>query len=57
MKLDGFAIVTGSARGIGEALAYQTAEEGYDTVVNYVSDSSAEAAQAVAVVMHDVMGK
>lgn len=48
MKLDGFAIVTGSARGIGEALAYQTAEEGYDTVINYVSDSSAEAAQAVA---------
>jgi len=40
MKKDGFAIVTGGARGIGAGMCIQLASEGYNVVVNYVSDSS-----------------
>lgn len=40
MKLDGYAIITGGVRGIGEAMTLQLAKEGYNVVVNYVSDSS-----------------
>ncbi len=48
MSDKGFAIVTGSARGMGKAFAEQTAAEGYDMVINHVTDSSAKAAKAVA---------
>ena len=47
-KIPGFAIVTGSARGLGAAMTLQLAKEGYDVVINYVSDKSAPKAEAVA---------
>jgi len=47
-KMDGFAIVTGSARGLGAAMVRQLAKEGYDVLINHVSDSSKPIAQALA---------
>ena len=41
------AIVTGAARGIGEAIAIKFAEHGATVAFTYVSDSSAEKANAV----------
>ena len=41
------AIVTGAARGIGEAIALKFAEHGANVAFTYVSDSSAEKAAAV----------
>ena len=41
------AIVTGAARGIGEAIAIQMAEQGAHIAFTYVSDSSAEKAAAL----------
>ncbi len=41
------AIVTGAARGIGEAIALKFAEHGADVAFTYVSDSSAEKAKAL----------
>ncbi|NCI45107.1 3-oxoacyl-[acyl-carrier-protein] reductase [Sediminibacterium soli] len=41
-------IVTGAARGIGAAIAYKLAEHGSDIAFTYVSDSSAEKANALA---------
>jgi len=41
------ALVTGSARGIGKAVALCLAKAGADVCVNYVSEGSAAAAQAV----------
>lgn len=41
------AIVTGAARGIGEAIALKFAEQGANVAFTYVSDSSAEKAAAV----------
>jgi 3-oxoacyl-[acyl-carrier protein] reductase len=41
------AIVTGAARGIGEAIAIKFAEHGANVAFSYVSDSSAEKAAAV----------
>jgi 3-oxoacyl-[acyl-carrier protein] reductase len=41
------AIVTGAARGIGEAIAIQMAEQGANVAFTYVSDSSAEKAAAL----------
>ena len=38
------AIVTGAARGIGEAIAIKYAEHGANIAFSYVSDSSAEKA-------------
>jgi 3-oxoacyl-[acyl-carrier protein] reductase len=43
------AIVTGAARGIGEAIAIKFAEHGAHVVFTYVSDSSAEKAAALEV--------
>jgi len=48
MKLQGkTAIVTGAARGIGEAIAIKFAEHGANVAFTYVSDSSAEKAAAL----------
>ncbi|MGG9970858.1 3-oxoacyl-[acyl-carrier-protein] reductase [Ferruginibacter sp. SUN002] len=41
------AIVTGAARGIGEAIAIKFAEHGANVAFTYVSDSSAERAKAL----------
>lgn len=41
------AIITGAARGIGEAIALKFAEHGADVAFTYVSDSSAEKATAL----------
>jgi 3-oxoacyl-[acyl-carrier protein] reductase len=41
------AIVTGAARGIGEAVALKLAEHGAQVAITYVSDSSADKAAAV----------
>jgi len=41
------AIVTGAARGIGEAIALKFAEQGANVAFTYVSDSSAEKAQVL----------
>ncbi|MFV0606083.1 MAG: 3-oxoacyl-[acyl-carrier-protein] reductase [Niabella sp.] len=41
------AIVTGAARGIGEAIAIKFAEQGANVAFTYVSDSSAERATAL----------
>jgi 3-oxoacyl-[acyl-carrier protein] reductase len=49
MKLlqDKVAIVTGAARGIGEAIAIKLAEHGAHVALTYVSESSAEKAAAI----------
>lgn len=41
-------IVTGAARGIGAAIALKLAEHGSNVAISYVSESSAEKAQALA---------
>ena len=41
------AIVTGAARGIGEAIALKFAEQGANIAITYVSDSSAEKAKVL----------
>lgn len=47
MREEGFAIVTGGARGLGKGIVLQLAKEGYDVVFNYISDGSQEPAQAL----------
>ena len=47
-KMEGFAVVTGSSRGLGAYMIRQLASEGYDVVINHVSDSSKEKAAALA---------
>lgn len=41
------AVITGAARGIGEAIAIKFAEQGANVAFSYVSDSSAERASAL----------
>ena len=41
------AIVTGAARGIGEAIALKLAEEGANVAFTYVSEGSAEKAKGI----------
>lgn len=48
-----YAIVTGASRGLGAGMAKKLAQMGYDVVVNYTSESSAEKAQTVA---DDIIG-
>lgn len=55
-KLPGYAIVTGAARGLGEAMAEELASEGYDVVINYVTDKSAQKAEKVAQRLRDTYG-
>ncbi len=47
MRKEGFAIVTGGSRGLGKAMALRLAREGYDLVINYVSNDSAKKAEEV----------
>ena len=47
-KIPGYAIVTGGARGLGEAMVIELASEGYDVVINYVTNNSAQKAEALA---------
>jgi 3-oxoacyl-[acyl-carrier protein] reductase len=56
MKLlqDRVAIVTGAARGIGEAIALKLAEHGAHIAFTYVSDSSAERAAALVTRLGDM---
>lgn len=44
---DKVAIITGAARGIGEAIALKFAQQGADIAFTYVSDSSKEKAEAL----------
>ena len=48
------ALVTGSARGLGNAVAMCLAQAGADVVVNYVSDSSREPAETLAKAIRDL---
>ncbi len=53
------AIVTGGARGIGEAVAIKFAEQGANVAFTYISDSSAEKAKALEekLIAHGVKAK
>jgi 3-oxoacyl-[acyl-carrier protein] reductase len=56
--LDGkVAIVTGAARGIGEAIALKFAEHGASVAISYVSDSSASKAAAIEEKIREMGGK
>ena len=46
--MEGFAIVTGSSKGLGASLAYRMGADGYNVVVNHTSGNSKEKAEAVA---------
>ncbi len=56
MREEGFAIVTGGARGLGKGIVLQLAKEGYDVVFNYISDGSQEPAQALVQQLKDEYG-
>lgn len=56
-KYDGYALVTGGARGMGAAICRQLAADGYDIVCNYVSDSSLIKVEALAAEIADKYGR
>ena len=56
-KYDGYAIVTGGARGMGAAICRQLATDGYDIVCNYVSDSSLAKVEALAAEIAEKHGR
>ena len=47
-KINGYAIVTGSSRGLGAEMALRCAKDGHDVVINYTSESSKIKAEEVA---------
>ena len=47
-KIEGFAIVTGGARGLGAAMSEELASEGYNVLINHVSEGSRAKAEALA---------
>lgn len=51
-----YAIVTGGSRGLGAGMAQALARRGYDVVVNYVSESSGEKAEAIAMAAREKCG-
>jgi 3-oxoacyl-[acyl-carrier protein] reductase len=55
-KMNGYAIVTGGSRGIGEGYVIQLAKEGYDLIVNFVSANSKEKAESLAMRMEKLYG-
>ena len=57
IKYDGYAIVTGGARGMGAAICRQLAADGYDIVCNYVSESSKAKVEALAAEIHETYGR
>lgn len=56
-KYDGYALVTGGARGMGAAICRQLAADGYDIVCNYVSASSREKVEALAAEIGEKYGR
>ena len=57
IKYDGYAIVTGGARGMGVAITKQLAKDGYDVVCNSVSASSGEKVAAIAKEVSEQYGR
>ena len=57
VKYDGYAIVTGGARGMGAAICRQLAADGYDIVCNYVSDSSKAKVEALSAEISEKYGR
>ena len=56
VKYDGYAIVTGGARGMGAAICRQLAADGYDIVCNYISTSSKAKVEALAAEIREKYG-
>ena len=56
-KYDGYALVTGGARGMGAAICRQLAADGYDVVCNYVSPSSLAKVEALAAEVGEKYGR
>ena len=56
-KYDGYALVTGGARGMGAAICRSLAADGYDIVCNYVSDSSLAKVEALAAEIAEKYGR
>ena len=56
VKYDGYAIVTGGARGMGAAICLQLAADGYDIVCNYISTSSKAKVEALAAEIREKYG-
>lgn len=57
IKYNGYAIVTGGARGMGAAICRQLAKDGYDVVCNYISDSSLKKVEELAAEIKEKYGR